>query len=380
MPQFDALIMIPGPTHIPARILLAMAKPMIGHRTNEYADIQRECTEGLQKVFKTKSDVFIFTASGTGGMEAAVVNTLSPGDKALALDCGKFGERFGDIARVFGADVDAIVYERGMPADPSDVEKKLTADPAIKAVLVTLNETSTGVVNPLQEIARIAKERGALVLVDAISGMGAMPCDTDAWGLDVVVAGSQKAFMLPPGFAFVSISEAAWRAAKASKMPKYYWDFAEMRKAAEKLQTAYTPNVSMMFALHESLRMILEEGVDEAVARHARMADATRAAVEALGLELLAKKGFRSNSVTAVRMGDFDPDAMRKIMQNKYGVLLSGGQEELKGKIFRIGHMGYVFPREILTTISCLESALAEMGHAFEPGAGVKAAQATFAA
>lgn len=375
MPELDQLIMIPGPTHIPARILQAMAKPMIGHRTSEYADIHRECTEGLKQVFKTDGDMFIFTASGTGGMEAAVVNMLSPGDRVLALDCGKFGERFGEIAQRFGAEVETVVYERGQPADPVDVRERLSAAPDTKAVLVTLNETSTGVLNPLQEIAQVAKAHGALVLVDAISGMGAVPCETDDWHLDVVVAGSQKAFMLPPGFAFVSVSEDAWRAVESSKMPKYYWDFQAMRKSAAKDQTAYTPNVSMMFALREALRMILEEGIANAIARHARLAEATRAAVAALGLDLLAKEGFRSNSVTAVKRGDFDPDAMRKIMQAKFGVLLSGGQEELKGQIFRIGHMGYVSAREILTTIACLECALAEVGHEFDRGAGVSAAQ-----
>jgi len=372
-PNLDTLMMIPGPTEVPSRILRALSRPMIGHRSFEYIALQKDCEARLKQVFRTENPVLIYTASGTGGMEAAVANTISPGDKIIVANGGKFGERWGELGRVYGAEVDEIVYEWGHPVNPDDIAARL--DERVKAVLVTLNETSAGVTSDLEAVSRVAREHQALLIVDAISAMGAIPCDTDAWGLDVVVAGSQKAFMLPPGLAFVSVSERAWAACKQSKAPRYYFDFGEMRTAAEKGQTAFTPNVSMMFALQEALNMLFEEGLDNVIARHARLAAAARAAVRALGFELMPQPGAESNTVTAIEQGRLeDPDAMRKHLAGKYGVLLSGGQSEYKNRMFRIGHMGAVTEREILTTIACLEAALSDVGYACERGAGVRAA------
>ncbi len=380
MSAMETLIMIPGPTHVPPRVLAAMAKPMIGHRTDEYSQIHLACDRRLQQIFDTENHVLILASSGTGGMEAAVVNTLSPGDKVLAVNCGNFGQRFGEIARRFGAEVDELVYKPGTAANPDDISARLDADADIKAVLATFNETSTGVANNLRAIGAAVKEHDALLLVDAISGMAALECHTDEWGLDVVVAGSQKAFMLPPGLAFVSVSHAAWEAVERSTSPKFYWDLKAMAARAPEGQTAYTAAVSMMFALDEALSIIMDEGVDVFAARHTRMATAVRAAVEGLGLRLFADPAHASNTVTAVRGDGFDPDAMRTVLRDKYNVLLSGGQKELKGKIFRVGHMGAVTEREILTTISCLEAALSDVGVAVPRGAGVTAAIESFAA
>ena len=374
MSAMETLIMIPGPTHVPPRVLAAMAKPMIGHRTDEYSEMHLACEARLKRIFRTDNPVLIFASSGTGGMEAAIVNTLSPGDKVLAVNCGNFGQRFGEIARRFGAEVDELVYTPGSSANPEDIAAKLAADGDIKAVLTTFNETSTGVTNDMAAIGAAVKEHDALLLVDAISGMAAIECQTDEWGLDVVVAGSQKAFMLPPGLAFVSVSDAAWSAVARSTLPKFYWDFKAMGDRAEEGQTAYTPAVSMIFALDAALSIIMEEGVDAFAARHGRMAAAVRAAVRGLGLRLFGDPAHASNTVTAVRGDGFDPDGMRKVMSEKYNVLLSGGQKELKGKIFRIGHMGAVTEREILTTISCLEAALTHVGMGIARGAGLAAA------
>ncbi|MGD8237615.1 MAG: alanine--glyoxylate aminotransferase family protein [Armatimonadota bacterium] len=379
MSALETLIMIPGPTHVPPRVLAAMARPMIGHRTDEYSEMHLRCEDRLKQIFRTENQILIFASSGTGGMEAAVVNTLSPGDKVLAVNCGNFGQRFGEIARRFGADVDELVYAPGTAADPDQIAAKLDADAEIKAVLATFNETSTGVTNDMAAIGAAVRGHNALLLVDAISGMAAIECRCDEWGLDVVVAGSQKAFMLPPGLAFVSVSQAAWAAVEQSRLPKFYWDFQAMGTRAEEGQTAYTPAVSMIFALDEALAIIAEEGVDGFAARHVRMAAAVRAAVEALGLRLLADPAHLSNTVTAVRGDGFDPDAMRTVMRDKYNVLLSGGQKELKGKIFRIGHMGAVTEREVLTTISCLEAALCDVGVAISRGTGVAAAMEALA-
>ncbi len=374
MSAMETLIMIPGPTHVPPRVLAAMARPMIGHRTDEYSAMHLACEARLKRIFRTDDPVLIFACSGTGAMEAAIVNTLSPGDKVLAVNCGNFGQRFGEIARRFGAEVDELLYTPGSSANPDDIAAKLAADGDIKAVLTTFNETSTGVTNDMAAIGAVVKEHDALLLVDAISGMAAIECQTDEWGLDVVVAGSQKAFMLPPGLAFVSVSDAAWSAVERSTLPKFYWDFKAMGDRAEEGQTAYTPAVSLIFALDAALSIIMEEGVDAFAARHGRMAAAVRAAVRGLGLRLFGDPAHASNTVTAVRGDGFDPDGMRKVMSEKYNVLLSGGQKELKGKIFRIGHMGAVTEREILTTISCLEAALTHVGMAIARGAGLAAA------
>jgi aspartate aminotransferase-like enzyme len=377
VPKLDTLMMIPGPTEVPSRILRALSRPMVGHRSSEYADLQIQCQERLKRVYRTQGDVLIFTSSGTGGMEAGVVNVLSPGDKVITVNGGKFGERWGEICRTYGAEVDEIVCEWGEPARPDDIAARLKAKPGCKAVFLTLNETSSGVHNDMQTLAKVVREQSeALVIVDAISGLAAMPCETDAWGLDIVVGGSQKAFMLPPGLAFVSVSERAWAAYKTAKMPRFYFDLGPMQKGAPQGQTSFTPNVSLIFGLGEALDMLFEEGLENVMARHARLAAATRAGVRALGFELLPKPGAESNTVTAVKKGKLDdPDGMRKKLSSRYGILLSGGQGDYKGRIFRIGHMGAVSEREILMTLACLEATLQEMGYACEAGAAVRAVE-----
>ncbi len=381
VPELDTLMMIPGPTEVPSRVLRALARPMIGHRSTEYSALHVQCQDRLRDVFRTTNDVLIFTSSGTGGMEAAVVNVLSPGDKVITVNGGKFGERWGEMCRAFGAEVDEIEYEWGEPAQPGGLAARLQVSPGCKAVFLTLNETSSGVHNDIQTLAKVVREESdALVIVDAISGMAAMPCETDAWGLDIVVGGSQKAFMLPPGLAFVSVSDRGWAAYENAKMPKYYYDLGPMRQGAPKGQTSFTPNVSLVFGLGEALDMLFEEGLDNVIARHARLAQASRAGVKALGFELLPKPGAESNTVTAVRKGKLDdPDAMRKHLSSRYGILLSGGQSEYKGGIFRIGHMGAVTDREILMTFACLEATLRDVGYECEQGSGVKAVEEALA-
>ncbi len=373
------LLMIPGPTPCPASVLLAHANPMINHRGPQFQAVLSEVATNLKKVFKTQNDVYILTSSGTGAMEAAIVNTLSPGDKVLSLSIGNFGNRWAKIAKVFGADVDKMSFPLGTAVDVAAVRTRLQADNAkeIKAVLVQFNETSTGVVNPMAEISAVVHEHGALLLVDAVSGLGAIDLDSDALGLDVVCAGSQKAFMCPPGLAFISFSPRALEAAKVAKMPRFYFNILDAKEFADKGQTPWTPAIPQFFGMQVGLRLMFEETMEGFQARHLRLRNAVRAGVVALGLDLFVKdETIASPIITAIAAPEgIGPDAIRKLALNKYGVVFAVGQDTLKTTHFRIGHLGYVNETDVFAAISVLGSVLLELGFACDPAAGVVAAQ-----
>ena len=365
----------PGPTPVPPEASLAMAKPILHHRTGEFEAILQEAREGLKYVFQTERDVLILASSGTGAMEAAVANILSPGDKAVCVRGGKFGERWAEICQAYGIETVNVDVEWGEAVRVEDVERALDENPDVKAVFWQASETSTGVKHPTRELAELCRSRGVLSVVDGITAIGVFDVKTDEWGLDVVVSGSQKAFMLPPGLAFITLSDRAWEAAEKSKCPKYHFDLKKERKSQAKNQTAYTPAVSLIIGLCENLRLIKEEGLENIFARHALLARATREAMKALNLELFSKSP--SEAVTAVKVPEgIDGGKIPKLLREKYGVIIAGGQAKLKGKIFRISHMGYVTKFDMLSVIGAVEGVLRELGYTnFEMGAGVKRAQ-----
>jgi aspartate aminotransferase-like enzyme len=354
---------IPGPTPLPNEVLKVMSRQMINHRGAEFGQILQDVTAKLKQLFLTKNDVFLLTGSGTGGLEAAIVNTLSPGDKVLSVSVGVFGERFGSIAEKFGAEVIPLRFEWGKAVDANAVRKALQANPGIKAVLVTHNETSTGVTNDLASISSVVKESGKLLLVDAISSLGSIALPVDDWHVDVAVTASQKGWMAPPGLAMVSISQEAWQAHTKAKMPRCYWDFTEAKKYLEKEQTPWTPAISVVFALSVALEMMLKEGLPNIIARHARVGKAARDGVKSLGLSLFAEESCASNTVTAVAASNgLDAKKMLKTLREDYKIILSGGQQKLDGKIFRIGHLGWVTENDIRAVISALKVVLPQAG------------------
>lgn len=368
-------LLAPGPTPVPARVLAAMSQPIIHHRTPAYREIFSEVNEGLKYVFRTKNDVLTFASSGTGAMEGAVVNLLSPGDKVLVVRGGKFGERFGEIGEAYGVEVVPLEVEWGKAVDPTDIGRKLEEIEGIKAVFTTLCETSTGVANDIEGIGDLVKNYETILVVDAISGLGAMEFRPDDWKVDVVVAGSQKGLMIPPGLSFVSLSEKGWKLVEESKLPKYYFSFEKVRKSLEKNDHPFTPAISLIMALREALKMIREEGLENVWERHARLAAATRAGVRALGLELFAPES-PANAVTAAKVPDgIDGVVLVKNMREEYGVTIAGGQSHLKGKIFRIAHLGYADRLDIVLAISALEMVLSKLGYKIELGRGVAAAE-----
>ena len=357
---------IPGPTPLPEEVLQAMTKQMINHRGVEFGQMLGGVIEKLKHLFQTKGDVFLLTGSGTGGLEAAIVNTLSPGDKVLSVSIGVFGERFATIAEQFGAEVIPLRFEWGKAADPDEVRKALQAEPKIKAVLVTHNETSTGVTNDLASISAVVKEFDKLLLVDAISGLGSINFPVDEWQIDVAVTGAQKGWMAPPGVAMVSMSETAWKANAEARIPRFYWDFAKCKSYLEDRptpQTPWTPAVTVVFALSLSLEMMLKEGMSNIVARHGRVAEAARAGVKSLGLSLFADEKYASNTVTSVAASDgLDVNKMRRIMREEHQTIVGGGQQKLDGKIFRIGHLGWVNESDIEAVMSVLKVVLPQAG------------------
>ena len=354
---------IPGPTPVPDEVLKAMSRQMINHRGEEFWQILDKITANLKKLFQTKNDVFVLTGSGTGGMEAAIVNTLSPGDKVLSVSIGAFGERFVTIAEQFGAEVIPLRFEWGKAADVDAVRQALHAEPEIKAVLVTHNETSTGVTNDLASISSVVKEFDKLLLVDAISSLGSINLPVDNWHCDVAVTGSQKGWMAPPGLAMVSVSPEAWQAHAKARMPRFYWDFAQAKGYLKEGQTPWTPAITTIFALSISLEMMLKEGLPNIIARHARVAEAARAGVKSLGLSLFADEKYASNTVTAIAAPDgLDVNKMRKILREEHQIVLAGGQQKLNGKIFRIGHLGWVTEEDIEQVISALKVVLPQAG------------------
>jgi aspartate aminotransferase-like enzyme len=354
---------IPGPTPCAQEALAAMSRQMINHRGPEFGDIMTRVTSRVKEVFETKNDLLILTTSGTGGMEAAVVNFLSPGDEVLCVSIGAFGDRFSQIAKAYGARATVLSFEWGKAADPDEVDKALAAGPGYKALLVTHNETSTGVTNPLEALARVARKHGVLTMVDAVSSLSAIPCPVDKWELDVVVTGSQKGWMVPPGLAMISVGERGWKANSEAKMPRYYFDIGKAKKSLESGQTPWTPAVSVFFALDVALDMMLKEGLEEIFARHARIGAFTRQQVRALGLELFADERFASNTVTAVKVPEgVDGKALNKMMREDYDTVLAGGQAALTGKIFRIGHLGLVSEADIQSCVDALRQALPRVG------------------
>jgi len=371
-------LLTPGPTPLPPQVRESMARPIIHHRTPQFQAILKEVSEGLKIVFQSSNDVFIISSSGTGAMEAAVMNLLSSGDTALVVQGGKFGERWTEIAKAYGINCEIIDVEWGRAVDPQEINKRLKANPKIKAVFTTLCETSTGVDNDIEKIAGITKESPAVLVVDAISGLGAIDLKTDAWGVDVVVSGSQKGLMLPPGLGFISLSPRAWKLVEASKSPRYYLDLRKARKALEKNDTPFTSSITLIIALNEALKMMREDGLENIFSRHRKMALAVRGAVKTLGLELFAPTAA-SDAVTAVKVpSGIDGEKLVKTMRDNYGVTIAGGQAELKGKVFRIAHMGFISEFDIITGLSCLEKVLAQMGYKFTLGAGIKAAEEVF--
>jgi aspartate aminotransferase-like enzyme len=368
------MLMAPGPTAIPPQVLLAMAKPVIHHRTPAFRAILKEINEGLQYLFQTKNPVVTLSASGTGAMEAAVANTLSRGDKALVVRGGKFGERWGELCGAYGVETIPIDVEWGRAVDPSRIEAALESDPDIRAVFTTLCETSTCVRNDIEAIGKIVAKRPAALVVDAVSGLCAEDLKTDEWNVDIAVTGSQKALMLPPGLAFASVSPKAEALMKRSDLPKFYLSFEKALKSLAKTDTPFTSAVSLIYALRESISMLREEGLENVMKRHARLAEATREAALAIGLELFSKAP--SNVATAMVMPEgLDAEELRKILSGEFNITVAGGQADLKGKIIRVAHLGYCAESDTITTIAAIETVLRRLGHKCELGAGVAAAQ-----
>ena len=354
---------IPGPTPCPSDVLQAMTRQMINHRGPEFGQILNDVTDKLKQLFQTKGDVLLLTGSGTGGLEAVIVNTLSPGDKVLSVSIGVFGDRFASIAEQFGAEVISLRFEWGKAAEVAAIRQALQAEPGIKAVLVTHNETSTGATNDLASISSVVKEYDKLLLVDAISSLGSINLPVDDWHCDVTVTGSQKGWMVPPGLAMVSLSQEAWQAYSKAKMPRFYWDFTKAKDYLEKGQNPWTPAISVVFALTVSLEMILKEGLANVIARHARVAKAARDGIQSLGLSLFAEESHASNTVTSVAASDgLDTKKLLRILREEHQVVLGGGQQRLDGKIFRIGHLGWVTEDDIKAVISALKVVLPQAG------------------
>jgi len=375
---FKKRLMTPGPTDIPPTVLAEAAKPIIHHRTPQFRKILTETVAGLKRIFMTECDLLLFPAAGTGGMESAIVNLCSPGDQILVASCGNFGNRWVDIAKAYGVLSEHYEVEWGQAVDPQEIAKRLAANPQIKAVFTTLSETSTGIESDVCAIGEIVAKTSAVLIVDAISGLGAIPCKTDEWKLDVVVVGAQKGLMIPPGLAMVSISPKAWELVKQSKCPKFYfsWDKAQKAMKAEALaDTPYTPCISLIMQLAESVRLIEAEGLQAVWERHALLATATREAMKALGLKLFAQTN-PSNAVTSICVPEgVDGGKLVKSIRDAYGITLAGGQGKIKGKIFRIGHLGYADDWDVITAVAAVERALMEQNYAVALGQGVSAAE-----
>jgi aspartate aminotransferase-like enzyme len=367
-------LLAPGPTPVPPEVLLAMAQPILHHRTPQFEAIFAETHQALQQVYKTKQDVLILAASGTGAMEAAVVNTTSPGDRVVVVNGGKFGERWGKIAKAYGLTVDELKVEWGRAVEPAAIEKSLRAHPETKLVLMQASETSTTAVHPVPEVARITRERGTLLVVDGITAVGVFDLPMDDLGIDVLVTGSQKALMLPPGLGFIALSERAWAAAAESKQPRFYFDLKRERDNQRQHTTAWTPAISLILGLRAALQLLMEEGLENAYARQDRLARATRAAAQALGLRLVAAE-CPSPATTGIYLPEGVPGKLVGYLRDKVGITFAGGQDDLKGKIIRIAHLGYVGTFDIVTAIAVLEMGMAAFGRKVDFGRGVAAAQ-----
>jgi aspartate aminotransferase-like enzyme len=367
-------LMTPGPAPVPEDVLLELARPVIHHRSAEAKEVIVECASGLKEVFQTKNDVLILTASGTGAMEAAAVNTVPKGAKALVLNAGYFANRWAAICKAYGINVVSLDTQWGEPVDPERVRRALGENPDTACVFGTLSETSTGTGHPVEEIGRIVAETPAVFAVDGISGVGAMECRTDEWGIDLLCVGSQKALMLPPGLAFVAVSPKAWKKIDAFEAPTFYFSLKAARKKMAEFDTPYTPAHTLILALRTALRRIKEEGIQNVWARHRVMSEACQAGVLALGLELFSSHPAEGLTAFRVPEGLKDGDIRGKLAE-KFGITTVGGQDKLKGKIVRIGHMGYMDEIDVVAGLAALEIVLSELGMDVEPGSAVSAAQ-----
>ena len=367
-------LLTPGPTPVPQNVRLAEAREIIHHRTPEFSQIFMEVSEELKYIFQTKNAVYTFASSGSGAMEAAVVNLLSPGDKALVLNTGNFGKRWVNILNKYGVTAIELACEWGRTIKTEEIKNKMNENPGIKAVFAQHTETSTGVVNDIKAIGNLLKDTPAVLVVDAVSGLVCQEFRMDEWNVDVAVTGSQKGLMLPPGLAFLSASEKAWKLVDNSKLPKFYFDLKSYRKNLEKKTQPFTSPVSLIVGLKEALKLIRQEGIENIFKRCADLAVATRKGIMALGLELFSESPC--DVVTAVKVPDgVDGDALVKRMRDEYGVSIAGGQSDYKGKIFRIAHMGYIYKFDVIVAIAALEMMLTEMGYKVELGKGVAAVE-----
>jgi len=376
--QDKLTLMIPGPTPVPETVLQALGRHPIGHRSADFQKIVKRTSEQLQWLHQTKHEVLVITGSGTAAMEAGIVNTLSRGDRVICGDNGKFGERWVKVAKAYGLDVQLIKAEWGQPLDSEAFREALEADTAkaIKAVILTHSETSTGVINDLQTITAHVRAHGtALTIADCVTSLGATDVPMDDWGVDVIGSGSQKGYMMPPGLSFVAMGPRAWQAYERSDLPKFYLDLGKYRKAAADNSNPFTPAINLYFALEAALEMMEKEGLKAIFARHARHQRATSAAMKAIGLRLYAAEGHGSPAITAVAPEGIDAESLRKEVKNRFDILLAGGQDHLKGHVFRIGHLGFVADRDILTAVAAIEATLQDLGLGkVTTGAGVAAA------
>jgi len=371
-------LLTPGPTPVPERLSLRMARPIVHHRSPEFEAVFARVREGLAWLYQTKQDVLVFAASGTGAMEASLVNFLRKGDTAVVVDGGKFGERWGKLAKAYGVNPVTLKCEWGHPVEPAAVERALRENPQAKGVYVQANESSTGVYHPIRELAQVTARTGAVLVVDAISALGAMTLPMDDWGIDVLLSAGHKALGLPPGIAFLAASEKAWKLNESADLPRFYFDVKRERESQRKNQTAWTPAIALVEGLDESLAMFREEGLENVFARHERMARAARAGMQALGLTLYSRSP--SPAMTTVLAPDgVDSEKLVKHLFNQYGIKLVGGQDAAKGKIFRIAHLGYFDDFDMLVVIGAIERGLHDLGAKVQLGAGLAAAQRSFA-
>jgi len=358
-------LMIPGPTPVPEKVLQALGKHPIGHRSKEFQELVESTTKNLQWLHQTQNDVLTITGSGTAAMEAGIINTLSKGDKVICGENGKFGERWVKVAKEFGLEVIKINSEWGTPLDPEEFKKVLDNDEQkeIKAVILTHSETSTGVINDLETISSyIRSHNTALSIVDCVTSLGACNVPVDEWKLDIVASGSQKGYMIPPGLSFIAMSQKAWDAAEKSNLPKFYLNLKSYRKSLLSNSNPYTPAVNLVFALDEALKMMREEGLDNIFLRHNKHKLAMSNAMKALNLKLFANEKYLSPSITAIKTEGMDAEEFRKTIKKNFDILLAGGQDHLKGKIFRVGHLGYVNDRDIITVVSAISNTLLNLG------------------
>jgi len=379
--MYETLLMIPGPTMVSPRVLKAMSKSIVNHRSAIFGEILNDTNDMMSEVFQTENKSYLITGSGTAAMEAAIGNVIEKGDKVLNIVGGKFGERFMQITETHQGIPVELEVEWGHAANPDDIRYILEEEEDIKAVTMVHNETSTGVANPIEEVGKILKDYDALYVVDTVSSLGGADVQVDNYGIDMCVTGSQKCLAAPPGMAAITLNDDAWDVVDKTESKNYYLDMKSYRKSGDKKvpETPYTPSVSLMYAMNEALNIIMEEGLETRIKRHEQAAKATINGVKAMGLELFAKEDVSSTTVTAINIPDGMTDKnLRGTMRNKYRIELAGGQDHLKGNVFRIGHMGNITHREIISTIAALEMTLKEFGYEIELGTGVAAVQETY--